>query len=132
MTVDRSPRSDEHEAVRVVGRTAARRMRRRHDPLAATSGHRDGRPARLAARDAVARAPAATDLAAAAHHQRLTLDAQPGAGHQQLGPLAERSPAARPATLRQSKLGAVAVRSTNVAHATTEHRISITERNTIV
>ena len=86
-------------------------MRRRHNPLAATSGHCDGRPARLTVQNAVSGAPAAADrtAAAAAHDQRLTLDADRGTGHQYLRPVAERSPAARPTTLCQSKLSTVAV-----------------------
>ena len=107
--------SDEHEAVRVVGRAAARRpVRGRHDPLAAASGHGDGRPARLAPTHAVPRAPAA---AAAAHHRRLTLDAERRARHQHLGPVAERRPAARPPALRHAELRAVPARRPHQARS---------------
>jgi len=97
----------EDEAVLVVGGTATVGMLCGHDPLAAAPRHADGRPPRLAVENPMPGAPATAD--AAIHHQRLTLDAQPSTRNQQLGPLAERRPAARSTTLRQSKLGAVAV-----------------------
>jgi len=104
--------SDEHEAVLIVGGTATVGVRRRHHPLAAAAGHRHGRPARLAAQNSVPGAPTAVTRAtthvAAAHHQRLTLDAHPRSRHQHLGPLAEPCPAARSTALRQPKLGTVA------------------------
>jgi len=97
----------EDEAVLVVSGTATVGMLCGHDPLAAASRHADRRPPRLALEHPVPGAPATAD--AAVHHQRLTLDAQPSTRNQQLGPLAERRPAARSPTLRQSKLRAVAV-----------------------
>jgi len=99
-------RLDEYEALLVVGGTATGGVRCCHDPLAATARHADRRPPRLPVQHSVTRAPAATD--AATHHQRLALDAQPSARYQQLGPLTERSPAARPTILCQPKMGTVA------------------------
>lgn len=90
-------RLDEHKTELVVCRTATVVMSCRHDPLAATARHTDGRPASLLVQHSVTSAPAAADTAG--HHHRLTFDAQSSAWYQQLGPLAERSPGARPTTL---------------------------------
>lgn len=104
----RAALSDEHEAELVVGRTATVGVRRRHHPLAAASGNTDGRPACLEVEHAVPGAPGtAAGGRTAAHHERLTFDAQSSTGHQRPRPLAQRSPHARTTTLRQPELSAV-------------------------